>query len=262
MPSVSSVIDTGFGNEHYFRLNDMAVTDDQKVWVGGPDQELKLFDLKGNLHRRVNITWYGEHICMYNKQLLYSDWYHKSVKKISDDDTELTMFTTGDWAPYGITESAFGDLLVCLRKDDQSKVVRYSSNGTVLQEVQYVSQSQPLYQAAWYIAENVNWDIIVTDYAKDKVIAVDILGKFRYIYPGRNNELYAGSVATDSVGHVYITDQISDKIHMLDRDGGFLRYIIPEGGISFPCPVCMIGDDEMIVGEQSTGLVKRIKLFD
>ena len=221
-----------------------------------------MFDLKGNLHRRVNITWYGEHICMYNKQLLYSDWYHKSVKKISDDDTELTMFTTGDWAPYGITESAFGDLLVCLRKDDQSKVVRYSSNGTVLQEIQYVSQSQPLYQAAWYIAENVNWDIIVTDYAKDKVIAVDTLGKFRYIYPVRNNEFYAGSVATDSVGHVYITDHISDKIHMLDRDGRFLRNIIPEEGIEFPHAVCMIGDDEMIVGEQYTGLVKKIKLFE
>ena len=268
VPTVSSVIDTGlsssvinrFGNK-YFSLKDMVVTDDQKVWVGGYNNELKLFDLKGNLHRTVNI-WIGNHICMYKKQLLFSAWIQNSVKKISDDDTVVTMFTTGDWEPYGITESAFGDLLVCLRKGDQSKVVRYNSTGTVLQEIQYVSHSQPLYRKAWYIAENNNLDIIVTYFAKKKVIAVDILGKFRYIYPGRNSDIYAGSVATDSVGHVYITDYSDDKIHMLDRDGRFLRYIIPEGGLKFPNAICMIGDSEMIVGEQHTGLVKRIRIVE
>ena len=49
---------------------------------------------------------------------------------------------------------------------------------------------------------------------------------------------------------------------MLDRDGGFLRYIIPKGGIEAPRPVCMIGDSEMILGELYTGLAKRIKLLE
>ena len=49
---------------------------------------------------------------------------------------------------------------------------------------------------------------------------------------------------------------------MLDRDGRFLRYIIPEGGIKGPRPVCIVGDGEMIVGEQNTGLAKRIKLLE
>ena len=184
--------------------------------MGGESRELKLFDLQGHLHRTVTITCLGMYICMYNKQVVYIDQSNKAVKKISDDDTVVTMFTTGDWEPYGITGSASGDLLVCLRKDDQSKVVRYSSAGTVLQEIQYVSQSQPLYQDALYITENVNGDIIVTDYKKRKVISVDILGIFRYTYSGRNNNFYALSVATDSVGHVYVTDFIDEKIHMLD----------------------------------------------
>ena len=49
---------------------------------------------------------------------------------------------------------------------------------------------------------------------------------------------------------------------MLDRDGRFLRYIIPEGGIKAPRAVCMIGDGEMIVGECVTGLAKRIKFLE
>ena len=116
----------------------------------------------------------------------------------------MIMFTTGDWRSYGITGSASGDLLVCLVNDNVSKVVRYSSTGTVLQEIQYDSQCQPLYQRAWYIAENINGDIIVTDYKKRIVIAVDRLGIFQYTYSGKDNVLDAFSVAIDSVGHVSI----------------------------------------------------------
>nr|XP_022301797.1 uncharacterized protein LOC111109841 [Crassostrea virginica] len=264
VPSVSFVIDTEFPAEQTYgsRLYDMTVTDDLKVWVGGASTELKLFDLQGHLHRTVPITDNGMYICMYNKQVVYSDQSKKAVKKISDNDTVVTMFTTGDWLPYGITGSASGDLFACLLKDDQSKVVKYSSTGTVLQEMQYDLQGQPLYQFALYITENVNGDIIVTDFKKRIVIAVDRLGIFRYKYLGKKNDFYAMSVVTDSVGHVYATDFEKDKIHMLDRDGRFLRYIIPEGGIEDPRVVCMIGDGEMIVGECLTGLVKRVKFLE
>ncbi|XP_078327008.1 uncharacterized protein LOC111113340 [Crassostrea virginica] len=265
VPSVSSIIDTGFpADEKNNRLYDMAVTDDQKVWMGGASYKLKLFDLKGHLQRTVTITTIGMYMCMYNKQVVYTDRNDNTVKKISDDDTVVTLFTTVDWRPYGITGSASGDLLVCLHKDDQSKVVRYSSNGTVLQEIQYDSQCQPLYQHAWYIAENVNGDIIVTDHKKRIVIAVDRLGIFRYNYSGRENDSVC-SVATDSVGHVYVTDSKGNKIHMLDRDGRFLIYIIPKGRLKRPRAVCMIGnhgDGEMIVGESLTGLAKSIKLLE
>ncbi|XP_078327165.1 uncharacterized protein LOC111125741 [Crassostrea virginica] len=262
VPSVSSVIDTGFpANKNSNRLYGMTVTDDQKVWMGGNSYELKLFDLQGHLHRAVTTTDQGMFICMYNKQVVYSDMNNKGVKKISDDDTVVTMFKTGDWTPVGITGSASGDLLVCLNKGDQSKVVRYSSTGTVLQEIQYDSQCQPLYQYAWYIAENVNGDIIVTDFKKKMAIAVDGLGIFRYTYSGKSND-DDHSVATDSVGHVYVTEYKGNNIHMLDRDGRFLRYIIPEGGIKYPRSVCMIGDGEMIVGEEKTGLAKRIKFLE
>ncbi|XP_078327006.1 uncharacterized protein LOC144623031 [Crassostrea virginica] len=261
-PSVSSVIDTGFPADKKYnnRLYRMAVTDDQKVWMAGESRELKLFDLQGHIQRTVTITTLGFFICMYNKQVVYST--NETVKKISDDDTVVTMFTTGDWGPCGITGSASGDLLVCLIKDDQSKVVRYNSTGTVLQEIQYDSQGQPLYQDAWYITENVNGDIIVTDFKTKTVIAVDRLGIFRYTYSVKKNVSEFCSLATDSVGHVYVADSNGDKIHMLDRDGRFLRYIIPEGGIKSPRAICMISDGEMVVGERDTGLAKRIKLSE
>ncbi|XP_065944137.1 B-box type zinc finger protein ncl-1 isoform X1 [Magallana gigas] len=260
-PTVTSVIDSGFPayEEYKTRLYDMAVTEDNKVWMGGTSYELKLFDLQGHLHHTVSITDLGLYLCMYNKQVVYIDQDDKAVRMISDTDTVVTMFTTGDWIPLGVTSAASGDLLVCLSKDDQSKVVRYSSTGTVLQEIQYDSQCQPLYKEVVYITENVNGDIIVTDWEKDAVIAVDRLGIFRFSYSEKDSKIKPSSVATDSVGHVIVTEIPRNKIHMLDIDGRFLRYIIPEGGINTPRAVCILGDGEMMVGECYTGIAKRIK---
>eukprot|EP00105_Crassostrea_gigas_P031329 XP_011454001.1 PREDICTED: uncharacterized protein LOC105346916 [Crassostrea gigas] len=259
VPMVTSVIDTGFpAGEKKNRLFDMAVTDDNKVWMGGASRELKLFDLQGHLHHTVSITNTGMYLCMYNKRVVYIDQSDNTVRMISDTDNVVTMFTTGDWQPYGVTSAASGDILVGLRKDDQYKVVRYSSTGTVLQDIQYDSQGQPLYKDATHITENVNGDIIVTDWKENAVIAVDSLGIFRYSYSG----VKYSAVTTDSVGHVIVPDFLGNKIHMLNSDGRFMMYIIPDGEIHRPRAVCIIGHGEMMVGECLTGIAKRIKYLE
>ena len=220
-PIVSFYIDSGFPpNQKNFRLYSITLTKDRKMWMGGESRKLKLFDNHGNPHRSVSIPCTGYNICMFDKDVVFTDQLNKAIKRISNETNDTaTMFTTGDWKPYDITSSASGDILVCLRKDDQSKVVRYSCTGTVLQEIQYYSQ-QPLYQAPWDIAENVNGDIIVTDKKEKKIIAVDRHGQLRYSYFGENS---ASSLDTNSFGHVFITDFTGDKIHMLDMDEKFMR---------------------------------------
>jgi hypothetical protein len=128
--------------------------------------------------------------------------------------------------------------------------VRYSSTGAVLQEIQYDSRGRHLYEVAIYEAENINGDIIVTDWKKNVVIFVDRLGIYRFSYSGvydaymhqlQDDECIATAVTTDLAGHVIITDDLFDRIHMLDRDGQFLGYIIPDHGITLPRAVCIVG---------------------
>ena len=220
-PRVHSVIDTGLPG----RLYTMAIINDMEIWIGGRSKQLKLFDLHGKIQRTLNVPCTKLYICMHESQVVFSDTTNKAIQQISQDNAVVTLFKTGNWKPYGITDTTFGQLLVCLRKDDQSKVVRYSGIYSVLQEIQYNSQCQPLYEAAWYITENINGDIIVSDYKKDAIVAVDRLGIFRYIYSGTNNDLDVGSVANDSKGLVFVADCKGDKIHILDGDGNFLQYI-------------------------------------
>ncbi|XP_056015627.1 uncharacterized protein LOC130053071 [Ostrea edulis] len=263
MPKVITAIDTGFpACENNSRLYDITVIDDNRVWMGGASYELKLFDFQGNLHDTVSITTQGLFLTVYNKHVIYTVSGSSTVCRVADDKRIQTMFTTAEWRPFGITSTASDDILVCLRKDDQYKVVRYSRTGTVLQEIQYDLQGQPLYRDATYIAENVNGDIIVTDWTKNAVIAVDRLGIFLFSYSGRDKPFFACAVTTDPAGHVIVTDFKGDKIHMLDKDGRFLRYIIPDLGIKFPRGVCIVGDGEIFVGETLNGVAKRIKYFE
>ena len=79
VPTVSCVIDSGFPyEEKHACLYDMAVTDDKKVWMGGKIRDLKLFDLKGHLHRTVIITCTGIYICLHNKQVVFNDNLNKA----------------------------------------------------------------------------------------------------------------------------------------------------------------------------------------
>ena len=261
VPSVTSVIDTGFPASHgnNNRLYDIAVTDDKKVWVVGETNELKLFDLQGKQCLTVPVADIGVHICMYNKQVIFSDEDNKAIKMFNNYGKVVTLFRIKDWKPSGITGTASGDILVCLSTKNQSKVVRYSYTGSVLQEIQYDSDLKPLYRDTWHIEENVNGDIIVTEF--DMVVAVDRLGIHKYTYRGGYYSFDVRSIATDIDGNVFVADCDGDMIHMLDINGGFLRYIIPREGLQNPRAICMIGVGEMIVGEEKTGLVKRIKFM-
>lgn len=264
VPTLTSVIDSGFpvNEENENRLYDLAITDDNKVWMGGHSKKLKLFDLQGNLHRTVNITCTGLFLCVHNNNVVYSDLEDNSVKMKSDSNAVVTMFTTRDWDPNGLTSTGSGDLLVCLQLGEHSKVVRYSSTGTVLQSIQYNSYGQPLYRSPKYIAENVNGDVIVTDWKKNAVIAVNRLGIYRYSFSWKEGKSFVCSVATDLVGHVLVTDFLGIKIRILDRDGRFLRYIVLEDDIKRARGLCTFGNGEVIVAECLTGIAKRIKYLE
>lgn len=198
---------------------------------------------------------------MHNKQVVYSDKPNKAVKMISVNGGVITLFKTGDWYPRGVTSTSANDILVCLNKDDQFKVVRYSSTGIVLQEIQFDSQRRPLYNDATYVTENINDDIIVTDLMKKAVIAVDRQGILKYSYSVNDGNFFPCSVTNDKSGNVIITDYRGEKLHFLDRDGKFIKCIVLKGSFKGPRAVCIVGHGEMMVGEKTTGLAKRIK-FD
>ena len=61
-----------------------------------------------------------------------------------------------------------------------------------------------------------------------KVLALDNDYKVRYEYTGIDNgePFYPCGLCTDHSGHVLITDIHNQRVHILDREGQFLQYVL------------------------------------
>ncbi|XP_061173728.1 uncharacterized protein LOC133182895 [Saccostrea echinata] len=264
VPTVLFTFDTGFPADKSsgHRLNSIVPLGEDRVWTGGHSNELKLFDFQGRLLDTITISALGYYLTLYDGHIVYSDPKNHTVMKIINREVD-TLFHTGEFQPQGITCTIAGNLLVCLCTSGkkESKIVRYSTSGEVIHEIQHDSQHQPLFSYAVHVVENGN-DICVADWGKEALIVVDKYGVFRFSYSGNRASKYkfhATSITTDSMHHIIITDAHNDKIHMLKRNGQFLRYIIPYLGINGPVAVCVLKERELMVGEFDTGKVKRIE---
>lgn len=182
---------------------------------------------------------------------------NKTIKK-------LICYT--EWVPCGVCSTSLGDLLVILNSnsDMQTKVMRYFGSKEK-QVIQLNEVGQSLFSSGYsirYIRENRNLDICVSDCKGRSVVVVNKAGKHRFSYTGppstSKDSFDPRGITTDSQGRILITDYTSRRVHILDQDGKFLRYI---ANCDLDCPwgLCLDSRDNLFVAEWKTGRVKKIQ---
>nr|XP_022309173.1 uncharacterized protein LOC111114921 [Crassostrea virginica]XP_022309174.1 uncharacterized protein LOC111114921 [Crassostrea virginica] len=254
----------------YDSLYNVSCLSDEEIWTSGHNEIMKLYNLtrdllksvqtkSGNIPEDIAVTRSGG--------LVYADYRDRSINLVSGTQIQR-LITLRGWVPHGLCSTSSGDLLVTMRSDDyqQTKVVCYSGS-TEKQTIQYDDQGKPLYSSGpftKYLSENRNSDICVADCRAGAVVVVSAAGKLRFRYTGppstpRESFCPVG-ITTDSRANILTSDYNNDRIHIIDQDGLFLRFL-HNCGLQTPRGLCVDSRDNLFVAELYTGKVKKLQYY-
>nr|XP_022309601.1 E3 ubiquitin-protein ligase TRIM71-like [Crassostrea virginica] len=267
-PRILNDIQTEFGG-YSNGLYKVSCLSDEEIWTSGLNKVMKLYNLKGELLKSVQ-TKSGNRpqdiAVTRSGGLVYADYEDRSINLVSGTQIQ-TLITLRGWRPLGLCSTSSGDLLVIMESDDckHTKVVRYSGS-TEKQSIQWDDQGKPLYSSddINYLSENRNLDICVADFDARAVVVVSAAGKLRFRYTGPpstpQESFYPYGITTDSQANILTADCHNSRIHIIDQDGRFLRFL-HNCGLQHPWGLCVDSKDNLFVAEMTTGKVKKIMYY-
>lgn len=261
-PSIITTI-----NSKHSSLYNVACLGDDNIWTSGDDNIMNLFNIQGELRKSIKNNPNNRPIDIAltkSEDLVYTDYTGRLVNKVKNTQIEKLMRLPGR-RPRGLCVTSADDLLVVVVSDngEATKVVRYSGS-TEQQIIQFNDKGDPLYSYdnSKYVIENRNLDICVADFDAGAVVVVNHAGKFRFSYTGppySTKDIFKPrGITTDSQGRILVADCNNDRIHILDQDGVFLRFI-ESNSLHTPWGLCVDTKDNLFVAESSTGTIKMIK---
>ena len=257
----------------YDYLYNVSCLSDEEIWTSGHNEIIKLYNLKGKLltSMRTKSAQMPQDIAMTRSgTLVYADYLNRSINLVSGTEIQ-TLITLRGWKPFGLCSTSSGDLLVIQYRDDekQTKLVRYSGN-TQKQSIERDEQGNMLFSSdstyTIHLSENRNLNtcICVADNGAGAEVVVSAAGKLRFRYigpPSTSREPFRpDGIITDSQANILTSDFYNDRIHIIDQDGLFLRYI-HNCGLQNPYGLCLDSRDYLFVAERKTGRVKKIQYY-
>ncbi|XP_062614365.1 uncharacterized protein LOC134276105 [Saccostrea cucullata] len=217
------------------------VTSD-RVWISDGEGNLILTNTTGDILDHVTDLYQyggGVHTVTRDGDVIYIDSDRNIIKRSKDKVKTTVIPYTSPWIPWSVYSSpSTGHLLVGIHNTDTvtGQVNRYTNTGGHKQTIQHDNTGQELYSYPIYITENLNGDVIVSDYWR-AVVVTDRRGIHRFSYTGHpsGSRLSPYGICTDALSHILVCDDYTDTVHIIDKDGNYLTQLDTEQhGINRP----------------------------
>ncbi|KAK3093016.1 hypothetical protein FSP39_010071 [Pinctada imbricata] len=162
------------------------------------------------------------------------------ITLLKTDGTTAKVCDTSPLVALGIGMTKNRDVLLCLaeaypsemKSGGESKVARLTNFGVRKQEIEFDEIGRKIFVYPFRVGENTNGDIGVIDHVGDsegKLVVVDSEGRVKFRYSGLNddgnNDCNLTDLAFDNEGCILLTDVTNQTVHMLAKDGTFLRFL-------------------------------------
>ena len=253
------------------QLYNVSCLSDEKIWTSGDKNIMNLYNLQGEVIKYVQ-TKSGntpkDIAVTRSRDLVYTDYNDSSINLVIGKQIQK-LITLRGWRPryLHVCSTSSGDLLVIMNSDDrkQTKVVRYSGS-TEKQSIQWDDHGKPLYSSSeiQYLSENKNSDICVADCVACAIVVVSAAGNFRFRYTGPpstpQKSFNPYGITTDSQGNILVSDYWNNRIHIINGDGHFLRFI-HNFDLKRPYGLCVDSQDNLFLAEQYEGVVKKVQNY-
>lgn len=232
----SPVLQKSIGTHRVEYRDHISYVTPDRIWISGIS-ELYLVDaITGytlySLEDPLPESKSGLHAVNSLGELFFIDKEY-NIQKLSRNRETLTTFSrriNAEWEPQCVYCSpCTGDILVGAKKNVTGKVIRYNDFGDVAQILQS-DKFNTLFRHPWYITENNNLDVVVSDsyVGRGAVVVMSREGKHRFSYfgPPSGSGLAPRGICTDALSHILVCDDYTKTVQMIDRDGVFLKYLL------------------------------------
>ncbi|KAJ8321306.1 hypothetical protein KUTeg_001164 [Tegillarca granosa] len=166
------------------------------------------------------------------------------IYRLTKEGVITDTFSTGKLLTTGLCETKDGHLIVGLvdkwsfdiNKSSRRTVSKITMKGKVLQTYEYNNGSR-MFILPRGVSENINGDVCIVNRTSETtghLIILDNSGQLKLTYNGQQleKEFLPFYVKCDTVGNVLVNDLINRKVHMLNSQYQFFRFVITENMLS------------------------------
>lgn len=236
----SKIYDSGVDVLSVFEMNHhpsrVAAASEEELWVSDNNLngDLSLVNQDGRVIKSYQTKFIINDLAvMASGDLLLTDGYNSKVVCMKKNGQLTEYVSTVPDTPWGICVTPSNEVFVtlCQHVGSVGKVIQISSDKTIKQAIKNNNGERDLFTIPHFITQNKNKDLWIQDKGYHHVVVVNESGKGRFTYNGPTGVRMSSAfdphdLSSTAEGNVIIADYANATLHLVDKDGQFLRYIM------------------------------------